>query len=540
MADAATGSIIAQVLARAGAPPLFTLNGGHIWALYAGAQEEGLRLIDVRHEQTAGFAAEGWARLTRGLGVAAVTAGPGVTNSVSPLAQAHQNDSPLLVIGGRAPMARWGMGSLQELDQLPIVSSLTKSARTLESAEMAQTLTEEAVRLALTPRTGPTFLDVPLDVFLSVGEAGGGPPLRPPPGAAPDTSEVERALALLHGARRPALVAGNGVWWSGAEGELRRLAETLDAPVVLNGMARGMLPPGHRLFASRARSRALGGADVILVAGAGLDFRLAFGQPPLFPEDAQIVYVDADDRHKHRVAGAALYGDVRLALRALADGLGTVRPDPQWAAEVAGATERAVERDASMAAAAGSPVHPARLVTEVAQALDEDAIVIGDGGDFVSFAGRLLHRPRPGLWLDPGPYGCLGAGPGYALAAKVLHPDRQVVLLSGDGAFGFAGLEFDTFLRHRLTVVCVIGNDGIWALEKHPMEDMMGTGIATDLRPGTRYDEVVRALGGHGELVERPEDVGPALRRAFDSGLPACVNVICDPEARYPRSAQLA
>lgn len=540
MADAATGSIVARVLARAGSPPLFTLNGGHIWALYAGAQEQGLRLIDVRHEQTAGFAAEGWARLTRGVGVAAVTAGPGVTNAVSPLAQAGKNDSPLLVIGGRAPTARWGMGSLQELDQLPIVSSLTKSARTLESAETARQLTEEAVRLALTPRTGPTFLDVPLDVFLSVGEVEDGEELGRVAGAAPDASELERALALLRGASRPALVAGNGVWWSGAEAELRRLAEILDAPVVLNGMARGTLPPDHRLFASRARSTALGGADLILVAGAELDFRLAFGRPPLFPEDAEVIYVDVDDRHKHRVAGAALYGDVRLALRGLADGLGTVRPDPEWARQVAGAAAQAAERDASLASAGGSPVHPARLVAEVGRVLDEDAVVVGDGGDFVSFAGRLLHRPRPGLWLDPGPYGCLGAGPGYALAAKVLHPDRQVVLLSGDGAFGFAGLEFDTFLRHRLPVVCVIGNDGIWALEKHPMEDIMGTSIVTDLRPGTRYDEVVRALGGHGELVETPGEIGPALRRAFDSGLPACVNVICDPEARYPRSAQLA
>jgi acetolactate synthase-1/2/3 large subunit len=540
VADAATGSIIAQVLARAGAPPLFTLNGGHIWALYAGALEQGLRLIDVRHEQTAGFAAEGWARLTRGVGVAAVTAGPGVTNTISPLAQARQNDSPLLVIGGRAPMARWGMGSLQELDQLPIVSSLTKSARTLESAERAQELAEEAVRMALTPRTGPTFLDVPLDVFLSVGDVETGADLGPAPGAAPDPSEVERALALLSGAARPALVAGNGVWWSGAEQELRRLAEALDAPVVLNGMARGMLPPHHRLFASRARSRALGGADVILVAGAELDFRLGFGQPPLFPEDAQVIYVDTDDRHKHRRPGAALYGDVRLALRALADGLGTTRRDPEWSAGIAAAAAQAAERDAALAASAGSPVHPARLVAEVGRAVADDAILVGDGGDFVSFAGRLLHRSRPGLWLDPGPYGCLGAGPGYALAAKVLHPDRQVILLSGDGAFGFAGMEFDTFLRHRLPVVCVIGNDGIWALEKHPMEDMMGTSIVTDLRPGTRYDEVVRALGGHGELVRTAEEIGPAVRRALDSGLPACVNVLCDPDARYPRSAQLA
>jgi acetolactate synthase-1/2/3 large subunit len=184
-------------------------------------------------------------------------------------------------------------------------------------------------------------------------------------------------------------------------------------------------------------------------------------------------------------------------------------------------------------------VHPARLVAEVERFCDEDAIVVGDGGDFVSFAGRLLHRRRPGLWIDGGPYGCLGSGPGYALAAKLAHPDRQVVLLSGDGAFGFSAMEFDTLVRHRLPVVCVVGNNGIWALEKHPMERLLGTSILTDLAPGTRYDRVVEALGGHGELVERPEDIGPALDRAFRSGLPACVNVLCDPAAEYPRSSVL-
>jgi acetolactate synthase-1/2/3 large subunit len=186
-----------------------------------------------------------------------------------------------------------------------------------------------------------------------------------------------------------------------------------------------------------------------------------------------------------------------------------------------------------------SPVHPARLIAEVARYVDDDAIVVGDGGDFVSFAGRLVERPQPGLWIDPGPFGALGSGPAYAMAAKLARPDRQVLLLSGDGAFGFSAMEFDSLVRHRVPMVCVIGNNGIWALEKHPMQAMLGTSIAADLAPGTRYDKVVEALGGHGELVERPQDIRPALDRAFKAGVPACVNVICDPQAEYPRSSVL-
>jgi acetolactate synthase-1/2/3 large subunit len=192
-----------------------------------------------------------------------------------------------------------------------------------------------------------------------------------------------------------------------------------------------------------------------------------------------------------------------------------------------------------MTQADSSPVHPARLIAEVDRFCDPDAIIVGDGGDFISFAGRLIERQKPGLWIDPGPFGCLGSGPGYAMAAKLAHPDRQVVLLAGDGAFGFSAMEFDTMVRHRIPVVCVVGNNGIWGLEKHPMLSMLGVSIAADLGHGTRYDKVVESLGGHGELVDRPDQIRPALARAFASGLPACINVICDPDAEYPRSSVL-
>lgn len=540
MADSANaGELIALALKRAGVSHLFTLNGGHIWPILMGASEHGIRIIDTRHEQAAAFAAEGWAKTTRQCGVAAVTAGPGVTNAVSALAQAQANDSPMFIVGGRAPEARWGMGSLQEMDHVEVVKNLAKKALTLKSAEDAYGSAAECVRTALSRRTGPVFMDVPLDVFFGAADLPEATEhLTPDLGPQPDPELIARAAKLIREAKRPAVVAGGNVWWAHAEDELRALVETAHLPLTVNGMARGMLPPGHPLFINRARREALRDADLIVLVGVLLDFRLNFGQPPVFSEDAKLIYVDVDDHRKHRTAEVAMFGNLKAALGALAEACGSQRP-PEWLSELhtAEALVRAGEEVVTRSDA--SPVHPARLIAEVDRFSDPDAIVVGDGGDFVSFAGRLIERPKPGLWIDPGPFGCLGSGPGYAMAAKLAHPDRQVILLSGDGAFGFSAMEFDTMVRHRIPVVCVVGNNGIWALEKHPMQSMLGTSIAADLGPRTRYDKVVESLGGYGELVDRPDEIKPALERAFKSGVPACINVICDPEAEYPRSSVL-
>jgi acetolactate synthase-1/2/3 large subunit len=300
-----------------------------------------------------------------------------------------------------------------------------------------------------------------------------------------------------------------------------------------------MLPPGHPQFFPRARGMALGQADLILVIGVPLDFRLNFGQPPVFAEDARLITVDVDDHRKHRSAEVAIYGDVRAALSALAAAASGIHERTAWLGRLRDAEAAANRRDEAMTQSGSWPVHPARLIAEVDRFSDPDAIVVGDGGDFVSFAGRLIQRPEPGLWIDPGPFGCLGSGPAYAMAAKLARPDKQVILLSGDGAFGFSAMEFDTMVRHRIPVVCVVGNNGIWALEKHPMQSLLGVSIAADLAPGTRYDRIVEALGGYGEMVQRPDEIRPALERAFASGLPACINVICDPDAEYPRSSVL-
>jgi acetolactate synthase I/II/III large subunit len=538
--SANSGELIALALKRAGVSHLFTLNGGHIWPILMGAREHDIRIVDVRHEQSAAFAAEGWAKVTRECGVAAVTAGPGVTNSASALAQAQSGDSPIFVIGGRAPVARWGMGSLQEMDHVAAVKTLVKKAMTLESPDDAYAHAAECVRRALSRRTGPVFMDVPIDIFFGAADMPEATEhLTPDPGPPPDPDAINDVARLIREAKRPAVIAGGNVWWAHAEDELTRLVEDAHLPLCVNGMARGMLPAGHPLSFARARGPALGEADVILVIGVLLDFRLNFGQPPVFAEDARLVYLDVDDHRKHRPSEAAVFGDLKAALGMLASAAAGAPERTEWLEKLRAAEAAARKRDRPMLESDSSPVHPARLIAEVGGYVDDDAIVVGDGGDFISFAGRLIERPKPGLWIDPGPFGCLGSGPAYAMAAKLARPDRQVVLLAGDGAFGFSAMEFDTLVRHRIPIVCVVGNNGIWALEKHPMQNMLGMSIAADLTPRTRYDKVVEALGGYGELVERPGDIKPALERAFKTGVPACINVICDPTAEYPRSSVL-
>jgi acetolactate synthase-1/2/3 large subunit len=521
---------------------LFTLSGGHLFSIYDGCREEGIAIVDTRHEQSAAFAAEGWAKATRDPGVCALTAGPGVTNGMSALASALQNGSPMLALGGRAPAARWGMGSLQEIDHVPFVRPVTKLARTASATAEIPRLVDEALRVCIEPPSGPTFLDFPLDQVFMESDVDAD---RPPSPAGParlraDGDELDRAAELLRGASKPVVMAGSGLYWAHGERALQRLCEELQIPVFLNGLARGCVPADAPTFFSRARGTGLKGADVALVVGVPMDFRLGFGGS--FGDETCIVAIDSapPTREHPRAVGAELYGGVADTLESLRSGAGGGPERSGWIAELREIenARRAAELEDSTDDRA--PLHPMRVYHELGQVLDRDTIVIGDGGDFVSFAGRLIETYEPGCWMDPGPYGCLGAGPGFALAAKLARPDRQVCLLLGDGAFGFSGLEFDTFVRHGVPVVGVIGNNGIWALEKHPMEFLYGYSVAADLQPGCRYDEIVRVLGGHGELVERPDELRPALERAFASGKPALVNVLTDPSVVYPRKANLA
>ena len=537
--EAHGGRIVAKALKSRGVTHLFTLSGGHLFSIYDGCVSEGIEIVDVRHEQSAVFAAEGFAKATRGVGVAALTAGPGVTNGVSAIAGAQANGSPVCVLGGRAPELRWGSGSLQEIDHLPFVSPLVKSAETVKEPGRIAARTVAALDLALAAPNGPTFVDYPLDVVFSEAETE--IPIREEAEAQQPAAGVEEAAALLAAAERPAIMAGTGLYWGRGEDELRALVEALGIPVFLNGLGRGCLPADHELAFSRARGAGLGGADVALVIGVPLDFRLGFGAA--VAGEAKLIRLDAAPNAlgANRAPQVDLVGDVAASLAAIREavGGGGSRTEP-WLAQLAKIEEEKRAAEQAELNDSRSPLHPVRVYKELGEVLQRDAIVVGDGGDFVSYAGRFVETYQSGCWMDPGPFGCLGAGPGQAIGAKLAHPERQVCLLLGDGAFGFAGMEFDTMARHGLPVVGVMGNNGIWALEHHPMKFLYGYSVAAELRPETRYETMVEALGCEGALVREPGELRPALERAFESGRPTLVNVLTDPEVVYPRKSNLA
>jgi acetolactate synthase-1/2/3 large subunit len=422
---------------------------------------------------------------------------------------------------------------------VPFIAPLVQSAETVKDTGRIAAVTAAALDLALEQPQGPTFVDYPLDVVFMEADSEI-PPVPRAPEAQP-AEGAEEAAQLLAGAERPVIMAGTGLYWAHGEGELVALAEALGIPVFVNGLGRGCIPADHELAFSRARGAGLKEADVAVVVGVPMDFRLGFGGS--FGEETRIVRLDVgpDRLTATRRPELDLVGDISATLRAIRESAGgdraRTRPWVERLGEVE-AEKRAAEREELNDDR--SPLHPVRVYRELGEMLDRDAIVIGDGGDFVSYAGRYIETYEPGCWMDPGPFGCLGAGPGQAIGAKCAHPDRQVCLLLGDGAFGFAGMEFDTMVRHGLPVVGVMGNNGIWALEHHPMKFLYGYSVAAELRPETRYDQVVEALGCDGVLVRKPSELRPALERAFSSGRPTLVNVLTDPEVVYPRKSNLA
>ena len=541
---------LAVAVARAhGVETMFTLSGAHVFPMYDGAvkADPPMRLLDVRHEQTAAFAAEAPGKLTRVPGLAVLTAGPGVTNGVSAIAQAQFAGSPMVVVGGRAPANRWGSGSLQELDQPPILASISKLARTLHTAGDVLDGMHRAFTTARSSHRGPVFVDVPIDELFNTA-SGPAPVLSGVRGAEPDPDAVTEIAELLAGSLRPVLVLGTDVWADGAEEAALRFVEAVGIPTITNGMGRGVVPGGHPLLVTKARGKALGTSDLVVVVGTPLDFRLGYGVFGGAASDsgasaapAQVVHV-ADSPGQvsgHADLAASVSGDLTAVFDGLQAGLEQVVRRPDWSAWVADLQDTvaaATERDAALLAAEADPIHPARIYGELVPRLAEDAVVIGDGGDFVSFAGKFVEPRRPGGWLDPGPYGCLGAGLGAAIAARLARPSAQVVLLLGDGAAGFSLMDVDTLVRHGLPVVMVMGNNSAWGLEKGPMQMLYGYDVAADLAPRTAYDEVVRALGGAGETVTDPRHIGPAIDRAFASGVPYLVNVITDVAAAYPRA----
>ncbi len=521
-------------LAPYGVDTMFTLNGGHVWPFYEAALHSDVRIVDTRHEQTATFAAEGYAKLTRTPGLAVLTAGPGITNGVSAITTAWFNGSPLVVLGGRAPQGRWGSGSLQELDHVPIVSSITKRAVTVADASKAGLMVHEAATVALTPHRGPVFLDFPLDVF-APAEAELPDPVTVV-GAEPDPASVAAVGALIAAAERPAFIVGSDVYWDGAWAALAQSVEVLRVPCFFNGLGRGCLPADHELAFLRTRGLLKKEADLVVVIGTPLDFRLGFGR---FGSARVAHVVDSAGQQAGHVDVPTVAGDMSTVLSALAEHGRDHRDREDWIARLRDAESAAAETDDASLSSTDDPIRPSRIYGELRRRLERDAVVICDGGDFASYAGKFIEVFQPGCWLDTGPYGCLGNGPGYAIAARVARPSSQIVLLLGDGAAGFSLMDADTLVRHDLPVVMIVGNNGMWGLEKHPMRAIYGWDVACDLQPGCRYDEVVRALGGAGETVVDPEEIGPALDRAFSAGVPYLVNVVTDPADVYPRSSNL-
>lgn len=533
-----------------GVETLFTLSGAHIFPLFDAAvggkqavdvgTPGPIRLVDVRHEATAVFAAEGTAKLTRTPGFAAVTAGPGVTNAVSGLTSAWFNAVPVVVMGGRSPDFRWGKGALQEMDHTPILAPVTKSAQTAHDPTQIGAMTAAAFQAATSAHRGPAFLDVPMDIFYAPVEAPD-PVRHVDPDRTPDPEAVTRAAGMLAGAQRPVLILGSDVWNDFAEEAAVRLAETLQIPVIPNGMGRGVVASGHPLLVTRARSMALKNADLVMVVGTPLDFRLGYGIFGPADTPAEVIHVVDTPAQisTHAAPAAAVAGDLSLCLDGITQAWEAHRQHvarDAWLTDLQGAAAAAVVKDAEVLQSTLDPIHPARIYGELTRRLADDAVVIGDGGDFVSFAGKFVEPRKPGHWLDPGPYGCLGTGLGYAMASAIAKPSSQTVLLMGDGAAGFSLMDVDTLVRQNLPVVMVIGNNSAWGLEKHPMRLLHQYDVAADLQPGLRYDEIVATLGGAGETVSDPQQIGPALDRAFAAGVPYLVNVLTDAEIMYPRA----
>jgi thiamine pyrophosphate-dependent acetolactate synthase large subunit-like protein len=539
MGSATGGQLVARMLKKEGVRHVFTLSGLHVAPIYAGLVEEGIQVIDTRHEQAAAHAADAYARITRGIGVAVVTAGPGVTDALTGVANAMSAASPMLLLGGAAPIFNQSRGSLQEIEQVDLFHRIAKWSDRVPTPELVPSYLAKAFRVALSGRPGPVFLELAWDVLCNGVEDTQvvlQNQYRSRAGMAPDPKLVEQAAALLAKAERPAVIAGSSIWWDGAPDALAAFCERAQVPVFLNGAGRGCLPNGHRLFFQHTRKEALSGADLVFVIGTPFDFRLNYGAEPTFSAASKIVQIDVDPTEigRNRAVEVGIIADSRSALEALAK----AAPAGHRDAFLAGLREKEKKKQADLDEWCKSdsvPIHHYRLAREmsvVANASGRDPVWVADGGNWVAMAAKVIELHRPGRWLDPGPLGCLGVGAPFALAAKSLNPERQVWVIQGDGSFGLNGFDYDTALRFKLPMVSVVGNDAAWGQIRIPQVQMFGE----DKSPGTllaptRYDKVVGALGGHGEHVTEPKQIRPALERALESGTVACVNVMLDPEA---------
>ena len=539
------GSLAARALKDAGVGAIFTLTGGHIMPILDGALDEDIPVIDVRHEQAAVHAADAYSRLNPGrIGCAVLTAGPGVTDGVTGIANAWRANSPILVIGGQGPFSNLRRGSLQEMDHVGMIRPISKWADACYQTDRIPEYIEMAVRTAVSGVPGPAFLEIPMDVLMAPASLDDArfPTIRAtPPTVHPDPADLQATLEVLATAERPVLLGGTGVKWSQGGAALARFAEATRIPVYLNGMGRGMLRADHPQFFNRTRRQAMKECDVFVLVGSPLDFRLRFGAA--VPAGARIVQFDMDATliGQNRSADVGVVGNIGAALEQLTDLLeasGLSLDFGEWSDGLRADEDAAAAALESQLTSDESPVDPLRFAAEIRDFIDEDTILIGDGGDIVAQASKVVPVLRENCWMDPGPLGTLGVGMPFALAAQHSFPDRRVLIIYGDGAFGLNGFEYDTAVRFGLPIVGIVGNDAAWGQMLRPQVGIYGADrkVAVDLAP-TRYDLVVEALGGHGEYCERPDEIRPALERAFASGKPALVNVMIRKDEGAPKGS---
>jgi acetolactate synthase-1/2/3 large subunit len=532
--DTHGGKLAARALKQAGVQCIFTLSGGHVMAIYDGCLDEGIKVIDVRHEQAAVHAADAWSRLHPGkIGVAVLTAGPGVTDGVTGVANAWRANSPILVFGGQGPFRNLRKGSLQEMDHVAVMKPLTKWADACYDTHRIPEYIELAIRHAISGVPGPAFLEIPMDVLSGPADSKKAPvpAIRTaPPRIAPPRADALAALELLRRAQRPVLMAGTSIKWSQAAPELAAFLGETRIPAFVNGMGRGQIAHDSPQLFNRVRKDAMQQCDVFILAGSLLDFRLGFGRS--IPAGAKIIQLDLDATliGQNRPSDASLVGNLGASFELLLQVMKDESIQLDWSSWRDQLRVREAELEAAFQSQLESdevPIDPLRMCREIRDFVDANTILIGDGGDIVAQASKVVPVMGEGAWMDPGPLGTLGVGMPFALAAQLAHPEKRVLIIYGDGSFGFNGMEYDTAVRFGLPIVGIVGNDGAWGQMLRPQVAVYGEEriVATRLN-FSRYDKVVEALGGHGEFVERPEQIRPALERAFASGKPALVNVI--------------